>query len=288
MPTACRDLTIDTSPTYAPFSDASVQPRARGAAFVSSKTLNDRSVLGGLRQSGSLKLLFPKPSTKALDVVFVNTAGGVTGGDRFELTATAGAGTTMTLTSQAAERAYRSLPGQIGDVRNTLHVEAGATMNWVPQETILFNGCAFERRLDVMLDVDAQCLLCEAVVFGRAAMGETLTDVSFRDRIDVWRDGELLFCDAVRLEGQVAHHLAKSNVANGAGVLASVLFVSPNAEFQLEPIREALGVCGGASLIQSDTLFVRLLASDSFELRQSLIPILNRLLGGPVPRPWMI
>ncbi len=288
MPTACRDLTIDTSPITAPFSDTLVPPRARGVASVSAKTRHERSVLGGLRQSGSLKLLFPKPSSNALDVVFVNTAGGVTGGDRFELTATAGPGTTLTLTSQAAERAYRALPTQKGEVRNTLRVEAGATMNWVPQETILFNGCSFERRLDVMLDAEARLLLCEAVVFGRAAMGETLTNASFRDRIDVSRDGALLFYDAMQLDGDVAQHLAKPNVANGAGVLASVLFVSPNAEAQIEPIRAALGGRGGVSLIQSDMLFARLLAADSFELRRALMPILSRLLAGPLPRPWMI
>lgn len=266
------------------------QPRAVGQAMLSAKRRGAQSVLGELRQSGSLKLMFPRPSGPMLDAVLVNTAGGVTGGDRFDLCARAEADTVLSLTTQAAERAYRAQPGQVGQVRNRLDVAQGARLNWLPQETLLFQGCAFDRHLEVALAADARLLLCETVVFGRAAMGEVLSDGHFHDRIDIYRDGVPLFCDATRLDGEIARHLARPTIAGGAGAMTALLLVAPEAETHLDALRAALGTGSrsGVSLIHPDVLFARFLAPDSFALRQILMPLLRDLSGVPLPRPWMI
>ncbi|KIN61794.1 Urease accessory protein UreD [Sulfitobacter noctilucae] len=241
-----------------------------------------------MRQAGSLKLVFPRPATHALDAVIVNTAGGVTGGDRFSLTATAQAGTALHLTTQAAERAYRAEPGEPGRITTRLAAEAGASVHWLPQETILFQGANLERRLSVDLAADARLLLCEPLVFGRRAMGETLNTARFNDRIEVRRNGQLHVLDATRMSGDIAAHLARRDIANGAAALAFVLYIAPDAEAHLAPVRALLGPNSGASLLHPDTLVIRALAEDSFVLRQSLIPVLTQLSGGPLPRPWMI
>ena len=67
----------------------SAVPRARGAVELSSKAFEGRSVLAGLRQSGAFKVLFPR-SQGTLQAILINTAGGVTGGDRFALEAGGG------------------------------------------------------------------------------------------------------------------------------------------------------------------------------------------------------
>lgn len=256
--------------------------------MLSAKRHKDRSVIGDLRQAGSYKAVFPRAGAQALEAVLVNTAGGITGGDRFSLTATAQADTRLSVTTQAAERAYRAQPDEIGQIDSALTVAPGARIDWLPQELIVFQGAALRRRLRVDLAPDARLLLCEPLVFGRTAMDETVTQAQLDDRIEVRRDGVPLFTDAMRLHGNIAAHLARPNVANGAAALASVLYVAPDAAAHLDPVRALIGCAAGASLLHPDTLFMRLLAPDSFLLRQTLVPALTQLAGGPLPRPWMI
>jgi len=250
--------------------------------------LGRASVLDGLRQSGSLKALFPRTTGGDLQAVLVNTAGGITGGDVFDTVFRAGETTRLVVTTQAAERAYKAQPGQTGTLRNHLFVGKNARISWLPQETILYNHCALSRSLTVDMEDSASLLLVEPLVFGRAAMGERLTQAQFGDRIEVRRSGETVFLDAMRLEGDVAAHLAQRHVGAGAGALTTLVYIAPDAEARLAPVRAMLPDAGGASLIGEDLLVMRLLAPDSFVLRQSLVPVLNFLTQDSLPRPWMI
>ena len=245
------------------------------------------SVLDELHQSGSAKVLFPHRAGHGCEAVFLNTAGGVTGGDRFDFSARAGRDTRLTLTTQACERAYRAQPGQTGVIRSRLNVSKGARLDWLPQETILFEGAALDRRLTVDLDPDARLLMVEPVVFGRAAMGETLRNALFRDRIQIKRGGVPLYNDAITLQGDIAAHLARPFVAGGAAAMASLVYVGTDVEARLPQLREMLPETAGASALLPDVLVLRMLAPDSFLLRQSLMPILTYLHDDPLPRCWM-
>jgi urease accessory protein len=264
-----------------------VQPRAIGAVTLSTKCSSRGSVLDGLRQSGAMKSLFPRPDSATLQAILINTAGGVTGGDKFSLTARAGADTHLSLTSQAAERAYQAQPGQTATIQNRLFVGKGARLDWLPQETILYNGCALERSLHVEMDEKSELLLVEPLIFGRAAMGEVLADAFFRDRIEVRRQGKPLYFDAMTLRGDIAAHLASPHVAAGAGAMASVVLMAPDAATHLKSIREMLPETAGASMINADLMAIRMLASDSYALRQTLVPILKHLTKEALPRSWM-
>jgi urease accessory protein len=265
-----------------------VQPRAIGNVVLSTKLRADRTVLDKLRQSGSSKCLFPRSASNRFEAVLLNTAGGVTGGDRFSVSIEAGEGTTLTTSTQAFERAYKAQPDQVGRINNSVRIGSNARLNWLPQETILFNGSSVERRLMIDMAQDASLLMVEPMVFGRAAMGETLTSASFKDRIEIRRDGLPIYLDAMTLTGDVHAHLANPVVANGACAMASVVYVGGDAEAHLAPLRAILPETAGASLILEDVLVLRLLAEDSFALRQTLIPVLHRLNGGDLPRCWMI
>ncbi|MBY6084219.1 urease accessory protein UreD [Ruegeria arenilitoris] len=247
-----------------------------------------RTELQDLRQQGSLKLLFPRRDGADMQAVLVNTAGGVTGGDNFDLSATAQGNAHLTLTTQAAERAYRASGATPGRIRTDLTVAAGGQLNWLPQETILFDGCAIDRRLRVDLAPDAGVLLVESLIFGRAAMGERITAAHFQDRIEIWRAGRLAHLDALRLTGDLAAEVARPGVGDGAGALSSLILIRPDAAAHLDPIRAALPDTGGVSLVGDDMLLMRLLAPDGFTLRQTLVPLLNRLTRNSLPRPWMI
>lgn len=262
-------------------------PRARGRVALSSKTVGGRSVLAGLRQSGAFKVLFPRPQ-ETLQAITINTAGGVTGGDRFALDACIAAGTRVSLTTQAAERAYRAQPGETGHIRATATVGDGACLHWLPQELILFNGCSIHRRLRIDLAGTARLLMVEPVVFGRTAMGETLTASHFRDRIDVTRAGQPLYRDALHLRGDIAAKLSRVATAQGAAAVASALYVAPDAAAHLDRVRAFLGDMGGASLLCPDVLALRLVASDSHVLRQHLLPVLDLLSQSTLPASWRL
>lgn len=153
--------------------------------------------------------------------VFLNTSGGMTGGDRLSIDAIAGDASRLTLTSQAAERVYLAQPGPPAHLTTRLSVSSGARIDWLPQETILFNGAALHRRLEVELAPDATLLAVEPLVFGRVSMGETLTSGRFADNITIHRDGEMIFADAVRLSGGIAAQLAGPATAAGHCAMAA-------------------------------------------------------------------
>ncbi|WP_187429786.1 Urease accessory protein UreD [Roseobacter fucihabitans] len=263
------------------------QPRAIGTAMVSSKQRAGHSHIDDLHQSGAFKLLFPRRAGP-LEAILINTAGGITGGDDFTLSATAGDGSHLCVTTQAAERAYRSQPGQTGHLGTRLKVAADARLDWLPQETILFEGCALRRSLDVDLAAGARFLMVEPILFGRRAMGEELHDVRFEDRISIRQAGDILYRDGLSLHGDVAAMLERPAIAGGAGAMASIVFVTPEAEGHLAPVRDMLGPKGGASLLRPGVLVARLLGEDGYGLRKTLLPILDRLSDNKLPQSWRL
>ncbi len=266
-----------------------VQPRAIGAGVLSVRSNRaNRSSISELRQAGSTKLVFPQQLQAGVETILVNTAGGITGGDTFSLDLRVEQDAELTLTTQAAERAYRAQRGEVGQVDTHITVGAGAMMNWLPQELILFEHSALQRRLSITMEKDAQLLMVEPVIFGRAAMSETLTDITFKDRISITRAGMPIYVDGIRLEGDATAHLSRPAIANGAGAMASIVYVAPDASAQLNAVRAALPQTAGASLLAPDLLVVRHLAPDSFELRRDLIPVLELLHKNSLPTSWRL
>lgn len=265
------------------------QPRARGQLRVSSVAAPTGSRLGDLHQSGSSRLLFPRAVARGeVLATCINTAGGITGGDRFDIRARAGAGSRLTLTTQAAERIYRTDNESLGHMTTHLEVDAGARLDWLPQETILFDRSALRRRLEISIAKDATLLAVEPLVFGRAAMGEHLRQVTLFDRIRLRRGDTLIFADDTRITGDAEALLALDHTAAGAGAGAALIFAAPEAERTLDTLRAFLPETGGASAIRPGLIFARLMAEDSFALRRHLIPMIEALRGAPLPRTWML
>jgi len=108
---------------------------------------------------------FRAPEAQGLSAVFVNTAGGVAGGDRFDIDVAAGEDARLTVTTAAAEKIYRA-QGPAAQLNIALKAAAGSHLAWLPQETILFDRARVNRRIDIDLAETASLLLCEIVVFG--------------------------------------------------------------------------------------------------------------------------
>ncbi|WP_432675319.1 urease accessory protein UreD [Nioella aestuarii] len=220
--------------------------------------------------------------------MLLNTSGGVTGGDRFTVEAEAESTARLTLTTQAAERVYRAQPGETGRVDTRLTIASGGRIDWLPQETIVFERSSLRRRLRVDMAPDATLLLVEPLVFGRRAMGEVLNDIRLSDRIEIHRDDERILTDATRLDGSVPQVMKGAATGDGATALATVILAAPGAEAFLDNVRDLLPAAAGASVIRPDLLFVRILAEDSFALRASLIPVISLLHRAELPRTWML
>jgi urease accessory protein len=211
----------------------------------------------------------------------------MTGGDVFGTEIELQEGARATLTTQACERIYRST-GPLVTVTNRIEVGAGARLDWLPQETILFDGGRMTRKFDADLAGDAELLVSEAAVFGRAAMGETVQSGTFRDRWRISRDGKLVFADELRFEGNIARQLMRPAILAGNAAMATVLLVASECERLLEPVRETIGSAGGASA-WGGKLLVRLAAEDGFSLRRVLIPLLAGLsMGRSLPKVWQL
>jgi urease accessory protein len=214
--------------------------------------------------------------------VLLNTAGGITGGDRFAIEGEAGPGSALTLTTQAAERIYRSSGGE-GRVATRLSAGAGATLHWLPQETILFEGGRLLRSLDADIAVDARFLALETVVLGREAMGENVTAGFFEDCWRVRRGGRLVFADTLRLSGAIGEIAANPALLAGNRAAATLLYTGPDAEARLAPLRAALSGHSAAS-VREGCLVARLLAPSARALRAMLVPLVT--LFRPLPAVW--
>jgi urease accessory protein len=199
-----------------------------------------------------------------------------------------GEGARLSLSTQAAERGYRAVGEASARAEARLSVEPGGRVDWLPQETILFDGARIERRLSVDLRGDGAALLVEPLLFGRLARGEEVRGGLFSDRWEVRRDGRLLFADRLRISGDMTGTLDRMAVAGGARAMAAVVLAAPGAEGHLDAVRGMLPPTGGASMVEDGVLLVRMLAPDGFALRRVLVPLARRLAGGPLPRVWSL
>jgi urease accessory protein len=240
-----------------------------------------------LHESGSLRVRFPSPEAEGLSAVFVNTAGGVAGGDRFDIDIAAGEGSRLTLTTAAAEKIYRaeSNPAQLNI---SLKAVAGAHLGWLPQETILFDRARVSRRIDIDLAESASLLLCEIVVFGRAAMGERMQSGEFIDRWRIRRGGRLVFAETIRLDGDIGAKLASPAIAKGGVAIGTALIV-PGDEALVERIRTLSETFGGEVGISAWNGFAmaRFCAQDAARLRADMMAVLGRASGSALPRLWL-
>lgn len=267
---------------------APAMQRARGAA-----RLVVRADCGVMRivenyQSGSAKLRFPRAlSGDALEAVLVNTAGGVTGGDQLAYSATAEGGARAIVTTQAAERIYRRSTG-VAAIDTVLTLGDGAALDWLPQETIVFDRSAMRRTLSADVAPTARLLAVEAIVLGRTAMGESARDVSVSDAWRIRRGGTLVFADTLRLDGDAATIMAGRATGGGAIAMATLVLVAPDAEAKIDTARAAVAGCAGEGGVSAwnGMLVARLVAASGQTLRADLVRLIDTLRRAPMPRVW--
>lgn len=258
--------------------------RSHGSALVVFDQSAAKSRLVRLRQAGSAKVILPHVGAVP-EVVFLNTSGGLTGGDTLAFNLMLGAGVKAVATTQTAERAYRSGDG-LAQVSVDLAVAAGGWLDWLPQETILFEASALSRRTTIDLAGDAGCLALEAVVLGRPAMGEVVRHLTFSDTRLIRRDGIPVLLEPLALNA--ASLVAGSAVLGEARAFASLVMLGAGVDAALIAARAVLdqpGVDAFASAWDGK-LSVRMMAVDGWPLRQQIRRVLQAIRPQPLPRVW--
>ncbi|MGX0877982.1 urease accessory protein [Roseovarius sp. MBR-154] len=258
--------------------------RSFGAAHVTLLPGPNGGRLDRLFQKGSAKA-FLHPGTSGPEIVLLNTSGGLTGGDLLSYRLDLAACCRATGTTQTAERAYRSTGAA---ARVTVHhrVASGAHLDWLPQETILFEDSHLARETTIDLAADASCLMLESVVLGRAAMGETVTRTTLRDSRRITRAGRPVLMEPLHLTTEAL--TAGPAILNGARAFATLALVAQGAEGAVPRMRDLLdeqGVSGGASGFDG-RLVIRLMAGDGRPLRRQIMRLVSALRPGPLPRVW--
>jgi urease accessory protein len=274
------DITSATSAIFA-------ANRAHGAVAFDVHQVEGVTRRRELHESGSLRVRFPSPEAEGLSAVFVNTAGGVAGGDRFDIDIATGEGARLAVTTAAAEKVYRA-SGAPSQINIALKLAANSHLAWLPQETILFDRAQVSRRIDIEIAESASLLLCEIVVFGRAAMGERMLSGQFIDRWRLRRGGRLVFAETVRLDGDIGEKLGRSAIAKG-GVAVGTALIAPGDEALVERIRELADTFGGEVGISCWNGFAmaRFCAQDAARLRSDMMAVLGRASGAALPRLWL-
>lgn len=261
--------------------------RVDGVARVAMTGSQSRNALTDLRQHSPCKVMFPLTDGQPFrEAVFLNTAGGVAGGDRLRYEAAVEGEAALTLTTQAAERVYRAL-----DTAATIHtridVRDRAALHWLPQETILFDGGKLNRNTEIHAEHGACALAMETLVFGRAASGEKIRRGEIRDQWRVHLGGRLVWTDVLRLKGDLASLLDGAPLLAGAAAISTLIYVGADAEARLDQVRVLLTNlrCTAGATLVNKVLICRFAASRASDLREAVGHFLAGFRGG-LPRVW--
>jgi urease accessory protein len=237
-------------------------------------------------EMGGYRVRFPRIA-QTCEAVLINTGGGMAGGDRMRAELSLDAGAAAVVTTQAAEKIYRS-QGALTEIGINLTLACGSRLDWLPQEMILFCGSRWRRRLAADMAANASLTIAESMVFGRVAMGEIVERGFCHDRWRIRRDGNLVFADDMRLDGNPAGLLAAKASGNGARALATILHVAPDAERRLDEARDLLALASSESGASAwnGMLVVRLLSRDAQGLRADLVRFLKGFRHAAISRSW--
>jgi urease accessory protein len=229
-------------------------------------------------------------------IYLIHPPGGVVGGDRLETRVELGPGAQVLLTTPAAQKLYRSR-GARAEISNRLSVRQGASLEWLPSETLAFSAAEARLVTRVELEPGASFLGWDVTCYGMPARGEAFSAGRVGSRFELWRGPSPLLIESFEL-GADPSLLEAAYALRGQPVAASLYAVpgeSPIDQDLVERVREVVGSpergwCSVSSL--ADVLVVRALGPNVEAVRSSLTAAWRALrpavLGrAPVPpRIW--
>ena len=260
--------------------------RAVGELRADFQSVGSRTQAMNVFETGGLRLRCPRVA-QGCEGVLINSGGGIAGGDKCSYDFDVGPKAQVTFTTQSAEKIYRA-QSNAAEIDVALRIGAQASVEWLPQETILFGGARLNRRLDMDLEETSSLTMLESVIYGRMAMGETEVTGAFRDRWRIRRGRRLLFAEDMRLDGDMTAALDRTAVGDGARANATFLHVAPDAEARLDEIRASLAdaPCEWGASAWNGMALVRILSPSPEKMRAAIVALLQSFRGRDAPRVW--
>lgn len=240
-------------------------------------------------QKSPTRVLFPRMENgRAPEAVLVNTSGGIAGGDRLQSSIAVLSGASLAVTTQTAERIYRAIDTP-ANISTTLKLSEGATLAWLPQETIVFNRARIVRRTEIDFSSGAEFLALESLVLGRTAHGEKLSEGSITETWLVRKDGRLVWGDTLRLTDEVFLHLSRKALLSDSVAIATLLYSGVNLEKTLQLVRDlsAFSDCLCGATIVGGIAVGRFAAKSSGELKSALRYLLG-VFGNEIAPPFQV
>lgn len=251
--------------------------------------LAERSHAGPLRVQ---KALYPE-GPQVCHAVIVHPPGGIVGGDALAIDISAGAGSHAVLTTPGAGKWYRA-NGRVSRQDVRIAVGAGAALEWLPQETLLYREARVALTHEVVLAADARYLGSEILCFGRTASGEVFAEGTVSQTSTIRRDGQLVWHEEGEIDGAGAGMHSPFGLG-GNSVCATLIACGLSLDAsQLQQLRQELDRAGGRSGATQlpKMVVVRHLGRSSEAARAVLLAAWRRLrpalLGreAAIPRLW--
>jgi urease accessory protein len=274
-------------------SDKDLQ-RAEGFGRIVVSSSENHTRILDIFQRSPIRIVVPKVDDGALkEAVFMNTAGGIAGGDWLESDVTALANASIAVSSQAAEKVYRALD-QPARIATRLTACDAAKLAWLPQETILFNGARLWRKTEIDISSGTELLALEWLVLGRAAHSEEVVGGHVTDSWRVRKDGRLIWADTFRATDEIFPRLHRKALLSNCKAVATLIYFGPYLDTRLQFLRDiaaslecqcAVTSVGGLIIVR----FAAKVSSDlSLALRSFLQQFSQELGPGPfrVPKMW--
>lgn len=221
--------------------------------------------------------------------IIVHPPGGIAGGDRLDISVSVGPEAWAQITSPGAAKWYRAAGPAFQTL--ALKVAAGATLEWVPQETIIFSAAHAELSTAIDLEGDARLFYWDVVALGRPASGERFDLGHFQAQLDIRRDGQLIWHERQRIVGNDG--LLDSPIGlDGQPVFATLLVTGEIDSELLEKCRSLPNDVRGDLTQLPGLLVARCLASEALLARGWMIDLWRllrpALLGREAvsPRIW--
>jgi urease accessory protein len=254
-----------------------------------------------LYQRDPLRVLFPAPAAGDPPLaVIITTSGGLVAGDRLDIAVSLAPGAVAHVTASAAEKIYRSI-GPTTTIGQSLSIAAGAFLEFLPPETILFDGARLKRETKIEIGPGAGFLGGDIVIFGRRARGERFTSGLLREVWEVRREGKLVWGDALHLEDDIAGIVDHPACFDGAAAFATMILASTGQDPRslldraraIQSARTAGALRAGVTAI-GGLVVARWLAADAALLRQAYADLACHFrctafgLAPQLPRVWHV
>ena len=238
-----------------------------------------RTVLAARTHAGPLrvqKALYPE-GPEVCQAIVVHPPGGIVGGDTLAIDIDAGAGAHAQITTPGAAKWYRSA-GPWARSTTLLRVGPGALVEWLPQESILFDGACASISLRVELAPEARFLGWEITCLGRTASNERFNRGSLRQALDLVRNGAQLFCERVALDGG-DYALQSGAILANAPVFGTLVTTGAAITDEMLAACRAIECSGGDSAVtRLPEAFVARYRGDSASAARTYFANLWRLL----------